>query len=52
MNENNENGFIHIFKALADFQQECPVIHKGTTGYGYTYADSVSYTHLRAHETG
>ena len=39
MNENNEKSLINIFKALADFQQECPVIHKGTTGYGYTYAD-------------
>ena len=29
----------NIFKALADFQQECPVIHKGTKGYGYSYAD-------------
>jgi len=29
----------NLFKALADFQQEVPVIHKGTTGYGYTYAD-------------
>ena len=28
-----------IYKALADFQQECPVIHKDTDGYGYTYAD-------------
>ena len=28
-----------LFKALADFQQEVPVIHKGTTGYGYSYAD-------------
>ena len=28
-----------IYKALADFQQEVPVIHKGTQGYGYTYAD-------------
>jgi hypothetical protein len=39
MNENNEKSLINIFKALADFQQDCPVIHKGTTGYGYTYAD-------------
>jgi len=39
MNENNQKSLINIFKALADFQQECPVIHKGTTGYGYTYAD-------------
>ena len=29
----------HLFKALADFQQEVPVIHKGTKGYGYSYAD-------------
>jgi hypothetical protein len=28
-----------IYKSLADFQQECPIIHKGTTGYGYSYAD-------------
>jgi len=29
----------HLFKALANFQQEVPVIHKGTQGYGYSYAD-------------
>ena len=29
----------HLFRALADFQQEVPVIHKGTQGYGYSYAD-------------
>jgi len=29
----------HLFKALAQFQQEVPVIHKSTQGYGYTYAD-------------
>lgn len=28
-----------IYEALADFQQEVPVIHKGTQGYGYTYTD-------------
>lgn len=28
-----------LFKALADFQQEVPAIHKGTKGYGYSYAD-------------
>ncbi len=28
-----------ILKAIANFQQEVPVIHKGTSGYGYTYAD-------------
>lgn len=32
---NNTN----IFKALADFQQECPIIHKATQGHNYTYAD-------------
>lgn len=29
----------NLFKALAAFQQEVPVIHKGTSGYGYTYAN-------------
>lgn len=29
----------NIYKALADFQQEVPVILKGTSGYGYQYAD-------------
>ena len=29
----------NLFKALADFQQECPVILKDVTGYGYKYAD-------------
>lgn len=29
----------NLFKALAAFQQEVPVIHKGTEGYGYSYAD-------------
>lgn len=28
-----------LYKALADFQQEVPVIHKDTQGYGYSYAD-------------
>lgn len=28
-----------LYKALADFQQEVPTIHKGTKGYGYSYAD-------------
>ena len=28
-----------IYKSLAEFQQEVPVIHKGTEGYGYSYAD-------------
>ena len=29
----------NIYKSLADFQQEVPVIHKDTEGYGYSYAD-------------
>lgn len=29
----------NLFKALAAFQQEVQVIHKGTQGYGYSYAD-------------
>lgn len=29
----------NLLKALAAFQQEVPVIHKGTSGYGYTYAN-------------
>ena len=28
-----------IYKALADFQSECPIIFKDTQGYSYTYAD-------------
>jgi hypothetical protein len=28
-----------LYRALANFQQEVPVIHKATQGYGYTYAD-------------
>ena len=28
-----------LYKALAEFQQEVPVILKDTTGYGYKYAD-------------
>jgi len=28
-----------LFKALAAFQQEVPVIHKGKEGYGYSFAD-------------
>lgn len=29
----------NILKALSDFQAECPIIHKSTQGYGYTFAD-------------
>jgi hypothetical protein len=31
-----------LFSALSKFQKKCPVIHKGTQGYGYSYADLVS----------
>jgi hypothetical protein len=30
---------IELYKALAAFQQEVPTMHKGTKGYGYSYAD-------------
>ena len=30
------------YKAVAEFQHECPVIHKAIKGYGYTYADLAS----------
>jgi len=29
----------NLFKALSDFQQECPSILKETQGYGYVFAD-------------
>jgi len=29
----------NVFKAVAEFQQEVPTIHKATKGYGYSYAD-------------
>lgn len=29
----------HIYQAISDFQKEVPVIHKGTQGYSYSYAD-------------
>lgn len=28
-----------LYKAIANFQQEVPVIHKETTGFNYSYAD-------------
>ncbi len=38
--ENKEWSFDRkLFKALAKFQQSVPVIHKGTSGFNYTYAD-------------
>lgn len=46
-----------LFKSLADFQQECPIIHKDTSGFNYTYADmpkivSVINPLLRKHGLG
>lgn len=29
----------NLYKALANFQQEVPVIHKDTQGFNYSYAD-------------
>jgi len=34
-----EQRKLSIYKSLAEFQQECPVIHKGTKGHNYSYAD-------------
>jgi hypothetical protein len=34
-----EQSAKNLKESLAGFQRECPVIHKGTQGYGYTYAD-------------
>jgi len=47
----------NIYKSLAAFQQECQVIHKGTKGYGYSYADlptilSVINPLLKKHKLG
>ena len=47
----------NIYKSLAAFQQECKVIHKGTKGYGYSYADlptifSVINPLLKKHNLG
>jgi hypothetical protein len=46
-----------IWKAIADFQQEVPIIHKDTQGYGYTYADlsrilQVITPYLKKHNLG
>jgi hypothetical protein len=29
----------NLLRALSEFQNECPVIHKATQGYGYSFAD-------------
>lgn len=54
---NKEKQTPKIEKSLASFQQECPVIHKGTQGYGYSYADlptifSVINPLLKKHKLG
>ena len=36
---NKSNTIIEIAKALSQFQSECPVLQKGSQGYGYKYAD-------------
>lgn len=28
-----------LYKSLAGFQQDVPILHKGSQGYGYTYTD-------------
>ena len=35
----------NYFKALAGFQQECPVLLKDTEGYGYKYVDLTKIIH-------
>ena len=34
-----EQAQTKLLKALSEFQYECPIIHKDTSGYNYTYAD-------------
>ena len=36
------NFMKNLYKSLSEFQNECPVIHKGTQGYGYSYANRLS----------
>ena len=57
MKELTTKPLMNIYKAISDFQQECPVIHKGTTGHNYTYADlptilEVIYPLLKKHKLG
>ena len=39
---NQKKSQFPTLKAIACVQQECAVIHKGTQGYGYSYADLAS----------
>tara|TARA_R100000664_G_C2750700_1_gene138021 strand:- start:52 stop:594 length:543 start_codon:yes stop_codon:yes gene_type:complete len=57
MNKTEKQQTKSIYKSLAAFQQECPVIHKATKGYGYSYADlptifSVINPLLKKHKLG
>jgi hypothetical protein len=36
---NKSESIINISKALSEFQSNCPVLSKGSQGYGYKYAD-------------
>lgn len=36
----------NFYKALAGFQQECPVMLKDTEGYGYKYVDLPKIIHI------
>ncbi len=36
---NKSNTITEIAKSLSQFQSECPVLQKGSQGYGYKYAD-------------
>lgn len=54
---NDQAPATSIWKAIADFQQEVPIIHKDTQGYGYTYADlskilQVITPYLKKHNLG
>ena len=47
----------NLFKALAKFQQEVPILHKDTKGFSYTYTDlpeiiRVINPHLKANNLG
>lgn len=57
MNDLTQKPLMNIYKAISAFQQECPVIHKGTTGHNYTYADlpailEIIYPLLKKHKLG
>lgn len=50
-------NMIGLFKSLAGFQSEVPIIHKGSQGYGYSYTDLADITRtispiLKKHNLG